>query len=163
MASASARRGRDVRFSWLLVALWSQSAAASLCSVPTISHPTLGAAVRDVACTTIQLAAGSYPENVVVTRDVAIVGAGSGLSTVAGALEVSGVASDVTLARLAIDGTAASVAGCWTSLLRTTGGARLGADDDVVVTSSGLTNGACRLFIDGFESAGTLAWSTRFP
>lgn len=163
MASASARLCRGAWYSGLLVALWAQRAAASPCSVPTIAHPTLGAAVRDVACTTIQLAAGTLAENVFLARDLAIEGAGSGLSTVAGALEVSGPASDVTLAGLSLDGTAAGVAGCWTSLLRTTGGARLAASDDVSVTNSGISSGACRLFVDGFESAGMLAWSDRAP
>jgi len=123
----------------------------------------MGAAVRDVACTTIQLAAGSYPENVVVARDVAVEGAGSGPSIVTGAIEVSGAASDVTLAGLSLDGTAAGVAGCWTSLLRTTGGARLESIEDVRVTNSGISSGPCRLFADGFESAGMLAWSNRAP
>ena len=163
MASASARLGRGARLSGLLVALWAQSAAASPCSVPTIAHPTLGAAVRDVACTTIQLAVGSFPENVVLARDLAIEGAGSGLSLVAGPIEIVGAGSDVTLAGLSLDGTAAGVAGCWPSLLRTTGGARLEASEDVGVTNSGISSGACRLFADGFESAGMLAWSDRVP
>lgn len=163
MASASARLGRGASFSGLLVALWAQSAAASPCSVPTIAHPTLGAAVRDFACTTIQLAAGSYPENVVVARDLAIAGAGAGLSLVAGPVEIVGAGSDVTLAGLSLDGTPAGVAGCWTSLLRATGGARVTADDDVAVANSGLANGPCRIFVDGFESAGMLAWSDRAP
>ena len=163
MASASARLGRGARLSGLLAALWSQSAAAAPCTVPTIAHPTLGAAVRDVACTTIQLAAGTFAENVVVARDLAIEGAGSGLSIVAGPIEIVGAASDVTLAGLSLDGTAAGVAGCWPSLLRATGGARLEASDDVGVTNSGISSGACRLFVDGFESAGMLAWSDRVP
>lgn len=163
MASGSALRGRGAWFSALLVALWSHSAAAAPCPVPTIAHPTLGAAVRDVACTTIQLAAGTFAENVVLARDLAIEGAGSGFSILTGAIEVSGAASDVTLARLALDGAAAAVAGCWPSLLRATGGARLEASDDVSVTNSGSSSGVCRLFVDGFESAGMLAWSDRAP
>lgn len=163
MARASARRVHGARFCALFVVLGAQGAAAALCPVPTNPHPTLDAAVRDVACTTIQLAAGTYSENVVVTRDVAIEGAGSGLSKLAGALEVSSAASDITLARLSIDGTSSGVAGCWPSLLRTTGGARMTVGDDVAVSNSGIPNGPCRLFADGFESAGTLAWSNRAP
>lgn len=145
------------------LALAAQSAAAALCGVPSPSHPTVGAALRDGSCTTVQLAPGTYPENVVVARDVALEGAGSGLSIVAGAVEVTGATSDVTLARLTIDGTSAAVAGCWPSLLRTSSGARLAADDDIAVTNSGIANGGCRLFTDDFESAGTLGWSARQP
>ncbi len=147
----------------LLAILFPAMLNGATCGVPSAGHPTVGAAVRDAACTTIQLAAGSYLENVVVNRDLGIEGAGSGLSIVAGAVEIAGAASDVTLAGLSIDGTAAGVAGCWPSLLRTTGGARLAAGDDVLVTHSGLSNGGCRLFADGFESGGTLAWSLRQP
>lgn len=145
------------------LALAAQSAAAALCGVPSVSHPTVGAAVRDLSCTTIQLAAGTYPENVVVARDVAIAGAGASLSIVAGAIEVSGAATDAALARLALDGGAAGVAGCWPALLSATAGARLVADDDVAVTNSGVALGGCRLFADSFESGGTLAWSMRLP
>lgn len=147
----------------LLAALSPAMLSGATCSVPSAGHPTIGAAVRDAACTTIQLAAGSYPENVVVNRDLGFEGAGSGLSIVAGAVEAAGAASDVTLARLAVDGTAAGVAGCWPSLLVTTGGARLSVDDDVAVTNSGLASGLCRLFADGFESGNLLAWSSAAP
>lgn len=145
------------------LALAARAAAAALCGVPSVSHPTVAAALRDVACTTIQLAAGTYPENVAVARDVAIEGAGASLSIVAGAVAVSGAATDATLARLALDGTAAGVAGCWPAVLSATDGARLAADDDVAVTNSGIALGGCRLFADGFESGGTLAWSLRQP
>lgn len=147
----------------LLAFLAPATLRGATCDVPTGSHPTLGAAVRDLACTTIQLAAGTFPENVVLARDLAIEGGGSALSIVTGTFEVSGAASGVTLAGLSLDGTAAGVAGCWTSLLRTTGGARLESIEDVRVTNSGISSGPCRLFADGFESAGMLAWSNRVP
>ncbi len=136
---------------------------AAVCTVPSVSYPTVGAAVRDGACATIQLAAGSYEENVAVSRDLELTGAGAELSIVAGALSVSGATTDVTFAGLSLDGTAAGVAGCWTSLLATSGGARLAANDDVVVSNSGIANGPCRLFADGFESAAALAWSATTP
>ena len=114
-------------------------------------------------CTTIELATGAFAENIVVTREVAIAGAGATASIVAGSMEIAGAATEVSLARMAIDGTASGGAGCWSSLLRTTGGARVTAGDDVAVTNSGIPNGPCRLFADGFESAGTLAWSDQVP
>lgn len=138
-------------------------ALPSNCPVPAAGHPTIGAALRDAACTAIQLAAGSYAENVEVSRDVAIAGSGSALSTLEGAVAVSGSATNLTLAALAVEGVSAGVAGCWPSLLVATGGARVVATDDVVVKNSGIANGACRIFNDGFESGGTLAWSATAP
>lgn len=114
-------------------------------------------------CTTIELATGAFAENIVVTREVAIAGAGATASIVAGSMEIAGAATEVSLARMAIDGTAPGVAGCWPSLLRATGGARVTVGDDVAVTNSGILSGSCRLFVDGFESAGMLAWSERAP
>lgn len=160
---ASASLGRSAWFFWMLVWFCSQSAVADSCSVPTTAHPTIGAAVRDGACTSIQLAAGNYPENLLLSRDVAIEGVSANMTTLAGTVEAAGVATDVSLARISLDGTAAGVSGCWPSLLQTRAGARLAADEDVEVTNSGIATSPCRLFIDGFESAGTLAWSNRVP
>ena len=140
-----------------------RSSSAAVCDVPSASHPTVGAALRDAFCTTIQLAAGVFEENVAVERDVILQGAGSGASVLAGHLAVTGATTDAQLSGLGIDGTAAGVAGCWPSVLSSTGGARLDSSDDVVVTNSGIPNGGCRLFADGFESGGTLAWSLRQP
>ena len=162
-----ARADLNRRASWccalLLFTLVAGPATAALCNVPSASHPTVAAAVRDGACTTVQLGAGAWPENLEVARDLVIAGAGSGASIVAGTLAMAGAGTDVTLSGLTIDGAAASVAGCWPSALLATGGARFDSSDDVVVTNSGIPNGGCRLFADGFESGGTLAWSLRQP
>lgn len=163
MAHGDPGRGAVGCCALLLLAFVARPAAAATCNVPAPGHPTLGAAVRDVACTAIQLAAGTFPENLEVGRDLTIAGAGSATSTVAGALAVSGAGTDVILAGVAIDGTAAGVAGCWPSVLSATDGARVDSSSDVVVANSGIPNGACRLFADGFESGGTLAWSLRQP
>ena len=164
MVSADLRRraGRSLA-AIAIVALVARPAGAALCTVPSPSHPTADSAARDLACSTIQLAAGTFAENVAVLRDVAIEGAGAGATVVAGGFEVAGSSTDASVARLTIDGTAPGVAGCWASLLIATGGARITADDDVAVANSGLANGPCRLFVDGFESAGPFAWSARFP
>lgn len=146
-----------------MIARFATPAGGSLCNVPSPDHPTADAAVRDVACTTIHLAAGTYAENVTVQRGVAIEGAGSGLSIVAGALEVGGTTTVVGIARLTLDGSAEGVAGCWASLLAASSGAEIHSDDDVAVVNSGIASGPCRIFVDGFESAGALAWSARFP
>ncbi len=151
------------RLAAALILLGGKIAAASTCPVPDPVHPNLAAAVRDLSCTTIQLAAGTYPENLVVARDVVLAGAGAGATVVAGAIEVSGATTDVALDGLALDGTGVGVAGCWQSLLAATGGARLQTAADLLVTNSGIANGACRIFADGFESAGVLAWSAASP
>lgn len=148
----------------LAVALLAAGAArAATCNVPTTAHPTLGAAVRDGACTLVQLAAGSLPENVEVARDLAIQGAGSAATTLQGYLFVSGAGNDVTLNALLVDGTAAGVAGCWSEVLSVLGGATLTSGADVKVLNSAVLSSGCRLFADGFESGGLLAWSLHSP
>jgi hypothetical protein len=146
----------------LLAALFTAAAAPGIvCNVPSPSYPTLGAAARDAGCTTLQVAAGAFAENVALVRDLVIQGAGSAATTVQGQVFVSGAGNDVTLSGLLLDGTAAGVAGCWPEILKASGGATVtsGADLRVLNTVAGGT--ACRLFADGFESGGTLAWSLR--
>lgn len=53
-------------------------AAAATCSVPSPGYPTIQAAVDDPTCSTINVAPGVYPENVVIPRSVAINGAQAG-------------------------------------------------------------------------------------
>jgi len=145
----------------VLPLLAAAGAHSATCNVPTATHPTLAAAARDAGCTLVQLAAGSFPENVTLERDLAIAGAGSAATTLQGYFFVAGAGHDVTLDGLLVDGTAAGVAGCWTEILAAEGGATLtsGADVKVLQTATGGT--ACRLFADGFESGGVLTWSVR--
>lgn len=138
-------------------------AAGAVCPVPSVGHPTIGAAVRDPVCTTVQLAAGTYSESVEVARDLAIAGVGSAASLVAGHLLVSGATSDVTLSGLRVDATGTGVAGCWPRALEAVGGAEVAAGPDVDVRNTAVGGADCRLFADGFESAGTLAWSATVP
>ncbi len=138
-------------------------APAGTCDVPAASHPTVGAALRDASCTTIQLGAGSFPENVTVERDLVLQGAGAGTSFLEGYLLVTGATAEVTFAALTIDGTAPGVAGCWRELLSVSGGAEVAPGPDVVVLQTSTGGAACRLFADGFESGGVLAWSGHVP
>ncbi|MDQ1349155.1 MAG: hypothetical protein QG573_2533 [Acidobacteriota bacterium] len=137
--------------------------AAATCNVPSGGHPTIDSAVRDPACTTAQLAAGSFAESVEIGRDFALVGAGPAASVVAGAVRVTGSGSDVTISALRVDTTSAGVAGCWPRALEATAGAELAAGPDVEVLHTATGSGPCRLFTDGFESGGTLAWSATLP
>ena len=148
----------------LMAAAFTAAAAAGIvCNVPSTSYPTLGAAARDGTCTLVALAAGSFPENVALTRDLAVAGAGSAATFVQGSLVVSGAGNDVTLDALLVDGTAAGVAGCWSEVLTAIGGATISSGADLRVLNTATGGTACRLFADGFESGGTLAWSLRLP
>jgi hypothetical protein len=92
----------------------SSASAAATCNVPG-THASIQAAINDVACNPIVVAAGSYPENLSVNRDVTIQGAGPGqtnltpvagtvLNTSAGTLTVS--VSGVTVGGTAVQGAA---------------------------------------------------------
>lgn len=147
----------------LTVALAAAAAEAAVCSVPSPSHPTLGAAVRDAGCTLVQAAAGAFPENVAIARDLALQGAGSGASVVQGFFVASGAGVEVTLAEILVDGTAAGVAGCWGEILLASDGATLDSGADLRVVNTAAGGAVCRLFADGFESGGVLAWSASVP
>ena len=139
------------------------TAGADVCNVPSASYPTLGAAVRAGACTSVIVAAGSFPEHVTIARDLAVQGAGSAATLLQGYFFVSGAGNDVTLNGLLVDGTAAGVAGCWTEILAAAAGATLVSGADVKVLQTAVGGAACRLFADGFESGGLLAWSLHAP
>ena len=149
--------------SLVVVLLAATAGHAATCNVPTASYPTLGAAARDGTCTLVALAAGSFLENVALARDLAVQGAGSAATFVQGSFVVTGAGNDVTLDALLLDGTAAGVAGCWSELLTATGGATISSGADLRVLNTATGGTACRLFADGFESGGTLAWSLRLP
>ena len=159
---------RSTRLCTVVAALglifWPVSAALAVpCAVPSASFPTLSAAVRDVGCTLVQVAGGTLAENVSIARDVTIQGAGSAATFVQGSFLVTGAGNDVTLDALRVDGTAAGVAGCWPEILKASGGATITAGTELRVLNTATGGTACRLFADGFESGGTLAWSLRLP
>ena len=60
----------------LLVVLGAVPVAAAPCLVPSSAYPTIQAAVNDATCNIINVAAGTYNENVVIDRKVMIGGAG---------------------------------------------------------------------------------------
>ncbi len=105
-------------------------AALASCSVPSVSYPTIQSAVNDVACFTINVAAGTYNEQVTVTRsDVTITGAGAGSTIIqpsivtanssslfsgapiAAIVLVDG-ATGITVEDLTVDGSTAAPSGC---------------------------------------------------
>ena len=140
-----------------------RAAWGAVCPVPSAGHPTIGSAVRDPACTTVQVAAGTFAESAEIGRDLELAGAGSAATVVAGRLLVTGATSDVTISGLSVDTTGAGVAGCWPRALEALAGAEIAAGPDVEVLHTATGGLSCRLFADGFESAGTLAWSATVP
>jgi hypothetical protein len=54
-------------------------AALAVCTVPSGTHPTIQSAVNDVTCSTINVAAGNYSENVVIPRGLTLNGAQAGV------------------------------------------------------------------------------------
>lgn len=67
----------------LLAAATPAVQAMVICQVPG-DHLTIQAAVNDFSCDTVEIDAGTYMENVMITRDVALIGAGPGSTTVDG-------------------------------------------------------------------------------
>lgn len=131
------------------------------CSVPSGSYPTIAAALAAPVCDPIQVAAGTFATNLFIVRDVAVNGAGSGATTIAGSVEVSGAATDAALNGLRIDAAAAAIPLCYTSGLDVRAGARTSGVDLVVVRAAPVS--ACLLFGDGFGSGDSSAWSASAP
>ena len=136
--------------------------SAAVCTVPSAGYPTLAAALADPTCDPVQVAGGTLPESLAIARDVTITGAGSGSTTIAGWVSVTGATTDAVLTALRIDATSASAPLCFASGLDVRGGAKASGFDLVVV---GRPNpiAACVLFADGFESGDTAPWSAKRP
>jgi hypothetical protein len=146
--------------SWFAAVLWSGTALAAVCLVPSGSHPTIQAAVDDPTCTEVVLAAQVFVESVTVDRSLQLRGARSAATTVEGRVVVEGATTQVQLGQMTVDAGAPSVAGCYGEALESSGGARVSGSDLKVRNADG---DGCLLFRDGFESGGTTAWSTTVP
>jgi len=133
----------------LLCTVPAGTVGAATCNVPSPSHPTLRAAVEDVGCTDIVVAAGTFTEVPVIARDLAIQGAGSSRSFVHGQVQVT--AGAVSLGGLHISAAADAL---WVH-----SGAQVAGFDLEVVDGDVEPS----LFADGFESGGTGAWSGVAP
>src|SRR5438046_2115298 len=66
-----------------VLTLGAGTAQAAVCSVPTVSYPTIQSAVNDPNCNPINVGPGPYPENVTIGRTLTLNGAQAG-SPVAG-------------------------------------------------------------------------------
>lgn len=136
------------------------TAWAGPCSVPSGSHPTIQAAVDDLACTEIGLQGQVYEEAIVIGRSLAISGVSSATTVIVGQVRVEGGSSVVTMADLKVDASNAAAAGCFNNAVLADGGARLVGSNLAVLNATGA---ACVLFSDGFEGGNTAAWSAVTP
>lgn len=157
---------RNPRRLWgvLLAALLPATASlpAAICNVPSTGYPTLAAALADPTCDPIQVASGTLSESPAIARDVTLAGTGSGSTTIAGWVRVTGAATDAVLNALRIDATGATAPLCYASGLDIRGGAKA-SGLDLVVVGRPTPTAACAFFADGFESGDTAAWSARRP
>ena len=133
-------------------------AGADVCSVPG-SHPTIQEAVNDSACTEIDLSDQTYPESILVTRSLTIAGPGAGTAILEGGVEVTRSGTIVTLTDLEVRN------GCQPEALSAAGGGRVEGTGLVVVRSAALPcpSVIADIFLDGFESGDTSAWSSTVP
>lgn len=79
-----------------------QVSLALTCTPPSASHPTLQQAVNDPGCTTVELAAQAYPEQIEITRSLTLTGTGPLTSTVDGPMLVRGSLTQVAMASIGI-------------------------------------------------------------
>jgi hypothetical protein len=146
-------RGYSTRILFLALGVcWVADVSAKVCSVPTLAHPSVQAAVDDAACTEIVLAAQEYVGSVGVSRSLLLRGASSATTTILGQVTVTGASTEITLQDLKVDG-----GGCFTLSLDVSGGAQVTSGPDVVVANA--EGGACPIFTDGFELGATVAWA----
>lgn len=133
----------------VLVAAVAQPAAAATCNVPSTPHPNIQAAVDDVGCTEIIIAAGTFSEAPVIARTLTLQGAGSSQTFVQGQIEVSAGTVQLNGLHVAAD----------TEPLHAHSGAEVSGFDLEVV------NGPFEppLFADGFEDGTTDQWSRTIP
>jgi len=113
-------------------------------------------AVDDAACTEIVLAAQVFPQSVAVTRSLVLRGDSSSTTVIRGQLTVTGGATEISLQNLQVNG-----GGCFSVALDVGDGAQVTSQQDLVVLND--AGGGCQIFLDGFESGDTTAWSNTIP
>jgi hypothetical protein len=131
---------------------------AQTCTVPG-SHATIQEAIDDPACATITLSAQVYPESIVIRRSLTLAGPGSGGAVVRGLVLMTGPTTQVTLQDLRVEN------GCVPDAIRSSGGAKLTGNNLQVERMDGLPCPltADTIFVNGFESGNTTAWSNTTP
>lgn len=122
-------------------------------------HATFSDATDDPGCATVTLAAQTYPESVVLRRSLTVAGPGAGDAVVQGLVLIAGATTEATLNDLRVEN------GCVPDALRTVSGARLTGNNLQVERPTALPCPltANTIFVDGFESGNTTAWSGTTP
>jgi hypothetical protein len=116
--------------------------------------------VDDASCTELELAEHTFAESVTISRDLVIRGASPDGTVIAGQVAVDGATTQVTLEHLTVDASAEGVGGTLSVGLQASGGAEVSSND--VVVRNSLVD-LWTLFVDGFESGDTSAWSATQP
>lgn len=146
-----------------LVGLWALTPVtswAAVCQVPSGPHPTIQSAVDDGSCTELELAGQTFAESVTIPRDLIVRGASTDTAVIAGRLVVEGPTTQVTLEDLTVDASVQGVGGTVPTALNASAGAEVTCRR--VVARNSLVD-LWTLFIDGFESGDTSAWSATQP
>ena len=121
-----------------------QPAWTAVCTVPGF-HPTIQTAVADASCSEIEIAGGTYPESVVVTRALRMNGAGSDQTFIQGQMRIDGVSVELSGMHISAP----------EEPLSSHSGGEVDGFDLVVVPGAA----AAAVFADGFESGDLSAWS----
>ena len=146
--------------SLVMVLLCASMAFAVVCQVPSGPYPTIQAAVDNPVCTEIELAAQTFEESVVISRDLEMRGVSTTTTVIEGQVTVQGGSTQVAIEDLTVDGSAPGVGGSFTEALLVEGGAEVNGLRIVVLNA---TEDPSAIFSDGFESGDTSAWSNVVP
>lgn len=130
-------------------------AVVGVCTVPG-SHPTIQAAVDDLGCTDIDLAAQTFPESVLIRRTVTISGAGPS-TVVGGSLRAHGQGVVVIVSDLKVE------TSCVRGSLQSWTGGEIVATNVEAASSVSFDCPENPIFSDGFESGDTSTWSRTVP
>ena len=139
-----------------LFVLHAPSVSAEDCSVPTLAYPSIQAAVDNVTCAEIVLAAQDFAEAVAVSRSLVLKGAVGATTVITGLVTVTGASTEATMHALKVEG-----GRCFPVALDVGDGAQVTSGPDVVMANA--DGGECPIFIDGFELGAATAWSSTVP
>ena len=136
--------------SGLLAALLAMPVTAAPCAVPSKIYATIQAAIDDPVCDPITVAPGTFEEEPVIGRSLALRGAGADLTFIQGRVRVT--AGTVWLEDLRIP----TEPGLSSPALSAASGAQVNAVGVVVVSGA-------IVFRDGFETGNTAQWTATVP
>ena len=165
-AGEGSRMKLGVRIVLVLIAVFlcaHEEAWGAICPVPTLAHPTITSALRDLGCDTVEVGAGTFPENLEIARDAVVQGAGPsddarGLR--AGHRRRQRGAAREPAGRRHRRRASPAASTISSKLVTAAASKRSPASRSCTRQPVALS---CRIFSDGFESGGANAWSARVP